>query len=226
MCFSATASFTSSALLVPAGIYCIKVALDKNRPFLCLAAIPAIFGIQQFAEGLAWLGLDRGDPAFAHAAGLAFLAFALAFWPFWVPMCGTLLEPPGPKRFLCGCFAVLGLIGGLAMYVPLLLEPGDLVVRTSHHSIHYDMEKSPAFVWMPMIVWEILYVAIVAVPPMLSRTTGIFLFSIGIVVSAAISQIFFWYATASVWCFFAALLSLHLCLAFRRMPAAMMRMRG
>jgi uncharacterized protein DUF6629 len=226
MCFSAEASFTSAALLLPAGIYCVKVALDKNRPLLCLAVIPVIFGIQQFAEGLAWLGLDRSDPAFAHAAGMVFLAFALAFWPFWVPMCGWLLEPPGPKRLLCGCFAALGLIGGLAMYVPLLLDPGVLVVRTSHHSIHYDMARSPAFVWMPMIVWELLYVAIVAVPPMLSRTTGIFLFSIGLVASAAISQIFFWYATASVWCFFAAILSLYLCLAFWRMPVAFFRVRG
>jgi hypothetical protein len=219
MCFSPEASFAASAALLPAGIYCIKSALAKNPPFLCLAVVPAIFGIQQFAEGLVWLGLRRGDPAFAHAAGMAFLAFALAFWLFWIPMCGFVLEPPGPKRPLCGFFTLLGLIGGLTMYVPLLLDPAVLQVQASHHSLYYDMETSPVFARMPLIYWELLYVVIVAVPALISQTSGVPLLGVAVVVSAGITHVFFWYATVSVWCFFAAVLSLYLCYAFWKMPA-------
>jgi hypothetical protein len=221
MCFSPEASFVSSAALFPAGIYCIKSAFAKNPPFMCLAVVPVIFGIQQFAEGLAWLGVQGGDDALAHAAGIVFLAFAFAFWPFWIPMCGSVLESPGPKKILCGCFVALGLIGGLTMYVPLLLDPAVLQVRTSHHSLYYDLESSPVFVRMPLIYWELLYVVIVAVPALISRTSGIFLLGVAVVVSAALTHVFFWYATVSVWCFFAAVLSLYLCYAFWKMPAAM-----
>ena len=225
MCFSPEASFLSSAALLPAGIYCVKSALVKNPPFLCLAVVPVIFGIQQFAEGLVWLGLQRDDLAFAQAAGLVFLAFALAFWPFWVPMCGFVLEPPGPKKRLCGTFVVLGLIVGLTMYVPLLLNPAALQVRSTHHSLYYDMESSPVFVQVPLIYWEMLYLVIVAVPALISQTRGVPLLGVALVVSAAVTHIFFWYATVSVWCFFAAVLSLYLCYAFWRMPA-MVRVAG
>ena len=220
MCFSPEASVTAAAVLFPAGIYCIKHALAKNPPFLCLAVVPVIFGVQQCAEGLAWLGLERDDPALAHAAGTVFLAFAFAFWPFWVPLCGLILEPPGPTKPLCGGFAVLGLIGGLTMYVPLLFDPAGLQVQASHHSLHYEVESSPVFARVPLIYWEIVYIVIIAVPTLIAKTSGVPLLGVALVVSAAITHVFFGHATVSVWCFFAAVLSLYLCYAFRQMPAA------
>jgi hypothetical protein len=218
MCFSSEASFVSAALLAPTGVYCIKSALAKNPPFVCLAVVPVIFGLQQFTEGLVWLGYHRGDTEFTRTAGLAFLAIALAFWPFWIPLCGSVLERRGPKKVLCICFAVLGLIGGLTMYVPLLLNPAILEVQATHHSLYYNMETSPVFERVPLIYWELVYVVIVAVPALISKTGGIFLLGVAVVVSAALTHIFFPYATVSVWCFFAAILSLYLSYAFWKMP--------
>ena len=220
MCFSPEASFASAALLVPAGVYCIKSAVAKNPPFVCLAVVPVIFGLQQFAEGLVWLGYQRGDSEATRAAALVYLAVALAFWPFWIPLCGSVLERSVPKRILCGCFAVLGLIGGLTMYVPLLLDPAALEVQATYHSLYYNMESSPVFVRMPLIYWETLYVVIIGVPALISQTRGVPLLGIAVVVSAGLTHIFFSYATVSVWCFFAAVLSLYLCFAFRKMPAS------
>ena len=139
-------------------------------------------------------------------------------------MCGWMLEAPGPKKPLCGIFTVLGLIGGLAMYVPLLLDPAVLEVQSSHHSIRYDMESSPIFVRMPLLYWECLYVVIIGVPALISSTRGVPLLGTAVVVSAGLTHVFFWYATVSVWCFFAAVLSLYLCYAFWKMPA-MVRLR-
>jgi Family of unknown function (DUF6629) len=218
MCFSAEASFGMSAVLLPAGVYCVMTAAGRNRAFLCLAIIPIIFGVQQFAEGVVWIGLGQDDGKVVRAASVVFLAFALAFWPFWIPFSAFLLEPGTKKKCVLGCFAALGLIGGLVMFVPLTLNSQFLETRPIHHSLYYDMTQAPAFQWLPMIWWEIAYVAIVAVPPMLSRTTGFFFFSIGIVISASLTHVFFWYASASVWCFFAAVLSLYLCFCLHGLP--------
>jgi Na+/melibiose symporter-like transporter len=218
MCFSENASFGLSAVLAGTGVYCVKSALTKNRAFLCLAVIPLIFSIQQFAEGAVWRGLANHDTQSTRVAALVFLAFALAFWPFWIPLCGFILEPRGKKKWLLGCFALMGLGGGLALFVPLLANSEILELIPMNHSLHYDIQSSPVFLWLPSVWCDALYVAMVAVPPMVSRTNGFFLFSIGLVVAAAVSHVFFWYATASVWCFFAAMLSVQLCLSFRGLP--------
>ena len=91
MCFSAEASFAVGAVLLPAGIYCAKTALRKGRRYLGLAAIPFFFAAQQFCEGVAWMGLRRDDPNLTQAGSLGFLFFALAFWPFWIPLCAFLI---------------------------------------------------------------------------------------------------------------------------------------
>lgn len=219
MCFSAEASFGMSVVLAPAGIYCVRTALVKNRAFLCLAVIPLVFSVQQFTEGLVWMGIEQKNDPLTRRASLIFLAFALAFWPFWIPLCGFLLEPEGKRKWIQGAAALLGLSGGLVLFVPLAWNPAYLTVRSPHHSVFYDLSALPILAWIPMEVCELLYLAVVALPPLLSRTTGFFLFSIAIVISAVISHAFFWYASASVWCFFAAVLSLYLCISFHGMPA-------
>ena len=219
MCFSAPASFGLSAVLLPTGVYCMHVALASNRMRLFLAVIPLIFSVQQFCEGLVWTGLDHADPDLARNAALVFLYFALAFWPFWIPFCAFFLEPPGAKKWLLGGITLAGLFIGAMLYVPVLLDPALVMPRAAHHSIYYDISGSSAFRLMAFEWWQFLYVIVVASPPIVAPSRGFFIFGIAIVVSAAVSHVFFWYASASVWCFFAAILSLYLCFSFYRLPA-------
>src|SRR2546430_366407 len=93
MCFSAQASFAAAAFLLPGGVYCAGVAILRRPAYLPLAVVPFVFSVQQFCEGFVWIGLDRGDAGLVTTAALAFLAFALGFWPFWVPFCVLFLEP-------------------------------------------------------------------------------------------------------------------------------------
>lgn len=53
MCFSATASFTASAVLGITGIATLRQVKFKSLIFL--ACLPLLFAIQQFNEGLIWL---------------------------------------------------------------------------------------------------------------------------------------------------------------------------
>ncbi len=80
MCFSAEASFGLSGVLVPAGIYCcVRSVLRHNFLFLPLAVIPIVFGVQQCAEGLVWVGINRSDSDLVEASSLTFLFFAICF---------------------------------------------------------------------------------------------------------------------------------------------------
>jgi uncharacterized protein DUF6629 len=218
MCFSAATSFGLAAVLVPAGAYCVRSALRKNHAWLCLALIPLVFAVQQVFEGLVWAGLDRDNRDGARSAALVFLYFALAFWPFWLPFCAFLSADRGGSKWLLGFFTLLGLVGGLMLYLPIVLNPDSLIPEAVHHSIHYDITRSAAFRVMPRVWWQGIYVLIVIAPLLIAPSRGFIVFGIAILVSAAVSHVFYGYAFASVWCFFAALLSLSLCLSFRRQP--------
>jgi hypothetical protein len=83
MCFSAEASFVVSAGLITSGfaIHRFKI-VEKHEQ--ALAAIPFVFGLQQFSEGLVWLGLDDGLSPLVHTSAIYFFTFvAFTFWPIY-----------------------------------------------------------------------------------------------------------------------------------------------
>ena len=82
MCFSATASFTASALLVPIGVYCVKQSTHVQKPYWIIAALPLIFGIQQAFEGSVWITIESGDPSATRLSALSFMFFSHLFWLF------------------------------------------------------------------------------------------------------------------------------------------------
>ncbi len=220
MCFSAEASFGLATVLVPAGIYCVRTALRRNCSFLPLAVIPIIFGIQQAAEGFVWVGIHRSNHDLVVASSLTFLFFALCFWLVWVPFCLFFIERPGALKWFLGGVVLLGLTAGLILFAPLVQHPGVMTTRVMHHSIQYDFPPSPIFPTVPRDVRHAVYLAIVAVPILTIRSRQVLGFCIVLILSAVVSRVVYWYAFASVWCFFAAILSMYLCVIFSGLPAA------
>ncbi|QJW92842.1 DUF6629 family protein [Frigoriglobus tundricola] len=211
MCFSANASVAAGTVLVTAGAYCIAAARRMNRAYLPLAVVPLLFGVQQFLEAAVWIGLARGLPGLVEAAAVGFLFFAAAFWPIWVPIAAAALEERREKRKLFYVFAWIGLGCALTVYVPVLIYAHDsLNVSSVSHSLRYDLSGVPAGVWAAGWVWQAMYLAAVCVPPLMSRDRSIRILGVAILVSAAITHMTFRYAFASVWCFFAALISLYI----------------
>jgi hypothetical protein len=115
MCFSAEASFAVGTALLPASAYCTRVAVRRRPAYLPLAVIPFVFSFQQFSEGLVWVGLARSDPPLVTACSLCFLAVALGFWPFWVPLSAAFLESRPPVRRFLAVLAAGGLALGCAL---------------------------------------------------------------------------------------------------------------
>ena len=225
MCFSAQASFAASAALLPAGVYCVGSALRKRSGMLLLALVPLAFSVQQFAEGLVWRGMEQGDSVLVQNASVLFLFFAIVFWPFWIPLSLIPLATGSKSRGILVALAVLSLVW-LWLYLPMTADPGRwLSTRIDHHSIRYEYDDLPGFQVMSHQSWRIAYLLSICLPLVVCRRRGsggkLAILGGSLVAGLfLVSYIVFWYAFTSVWCFFAAILSLILCGVFSQLSKA------
>jgi hypothetical protein len=220
MCFSPEASFAVGGALVPAGAYCVRTAWEKNPRLVPVALIPLAFAAQQVAEGFVWIGLRDGDPARVRSAALVFLFFALAFWPFWFAFLNAVLESRPAHRWRFAALALVTTAWFWAFYLPLARGPESLLtVRVVHHSIAYSYPALAVYDYAPRPVLRALYVLSILVP--LLTGPRLFGWQPGAVLLASLhaAAALYDYAFVSVWCFFAAVLTGHLCLLFHRLPA-------
>jgi len=220
MCFSSEASLGVAAGLLPAGAYCIDAAWRKDRNYLPLAIVPIVFGLQQLCEGLVWVGINQKHPEMIRMAALAYLGIALALWPVWIPVALGALDSRKEYRLGLTILAGIGVLFGLVFYLPLATASGRGINPTViGHSIRYDLSAVPAFNslwwWLGMAV----YLIAVSAPMFISRNLQLRPLGAGVILAALISYLLFEYAFSSVWCFFAAILSLYLVRVFYYLPA-------
>jgi len=204
MCFSATASLIAGAGLSVAGV--TALAVTRERRAVPFAAVPLLFGLQQAAEGAVWLAAAGGDAGMQGCASAAFLGFAEVLWPLYAPLAVLALEPPGWRRramwacFACGVIVAAAMLHGLVRdFTPGVPEGGHI-----RYILAYWDEFRNAGLLEALLG---LYVAATCGSLMLSREPLICLF--GAVVTVALAVTAFAYETwmFSVWCFFAAVLS-------------------
>jgi hypothetical protein len=222
MCFSAGASFAAGSVLIPAGVYCTRRAMACNRNWLWLAITPVVFGIQQICEGFVWRGLQQGDPALVRAASLAFLFFALVFWPVWTPLTALFFDGRLHRRkfVLLIAAAFVAIVATSLVYLPLFFAKGEsLRVDVAVHSIRYQFGSMIESRGLPRLFWQFAYVALVTLPFLASRHRSLQIFGLVIAVASLAAQLAFWYAFVSIWCAFAAALSTWLCWLFHELPA-------
>ncbi|MHA6261841.1 DUF6629 family protein [Arenibacterium sp. CAU 1754] len=220
MCFSAEASFAASAILVPVGIYTLNTARTANTAYLAFASFPLFFGIQQAVEGWLWLTIPSQTPTATYLPAIGFLFFAYFLWPFLVPYATWRVEPDRMRRRVFAGFCLLGVFLGLSLFVPLLQGPKVLQVGLVKQSILYD----PTLIWDGVVsrtVLRVVYAIAICVPMMLSSDRQVQIFGVLITLSVIGGFWFAAYAFTSIWCFFAALLSLYILVVVRRLePAA------
>lgn len=214
MCFSATVSFGAAAFLVPAGVYCLRQSHRLKNGFGMLAALPLLFGIQQFIEGIEWQVLKTGENEGVYLAALGFLFFSHFLWLFWVPFASYRVEPLKRKRFFL-VLAILGTSGGAWLYLPLLFNPEWVNVDIVKHSIVYHA-KMLHDVILPMGLDRALYALVILLPLLYSSHAKVRHFGGLVSLSLLFSLTIYRYAFVSIWCFFAAVLSLYLIYMFRR----------
>jgi hypothetical protein len=197
MCFSTEASFTAAVVLAATGVATLKHISSRSQFFL--AAIPLLFAIQQFSEGLVWLHLSHyiGSHAFFVNTQRAFLTFAFLIWPIWIPLSFLMIETIPWRRILLFINLLCGLTLSIVTLTYAVKE--NISVQVIQHSLQYmGHVPNQAF----------LYPVIVLLPMLISSFKNAWIFGILVALGYVIADYFYTYTFASVWCFFAAIVSI------------------
>ena len=198
MCFSATSSFVAGTTLSAAGVATLRQVRQRSEiPF---AAIPLLFGVQQISEGVIWLTFRHDAPELRRTMTYVYSVFSHAWWPIWVPFAIGFLETSRRRKTILTAFQVAGLAVGLYLLYSLIVRPITAEVVDGH--IVY---ASPHFYLLPVMV---LYVAATCVSELFSTHKFVNLFGILAFAAFVASYLVHARALVSLWCFFAAVLSL------------------
>ena len=201
MCFSAEASFTGSAIISAIGI--TTLTKIKKPAQILFAAIPLIFGVQQCAEGILWITLKTGShESLEQAATYIFLVTALFIWPTMIPLSVWFMEKASKRRTILAYLVVLGCLTSLLYGYCLIFY--DVTPQIQSFHIQY-VDKFPGTLTKILFV---LYLITTIVPIFISSIRRMWLFGVLIAVSCLITGIFFTQYLTSVWCFFAAVISI------------------
>lgn len=213
MCFSATASLTAGSILLGVGVMTTRNARTGGER--AYAAIPLLFAIQQLTEGVVWLSFGWGISAVTATATQLYSFFSHVLWPVYVPIAAWLIEPDRNRRRMLAvvCLAGLG-VGAYLLYAmfayPIVATP--VGGHIDYVSPHFYIAASMG-----------LYLTATTVSLILSSHRWVKLFGVLALGSAVAAYALYARWFISVWCFFAAgmsvVVALHLLAARRATPA-------
>ena len=194
-----------------------SIGASADKPRRLFAAIPLGFAAQQAAEGVVWLTI--GVPAHAmlnRTAVFAFLAFALVVWPTWVPCSLRAAERDLARRKWLTRLTWAGVLVSLGAAVLLTRWAPRAYIEGS--SVHYNFGVPTGS------VSHVLLVIAYAAPALLSFFVSTIdlsnVFGAALVVSMGAALAIRAEALTSVWCFFAAGLSVLIFVSVWRGPTA------
>ena len=205
MCFSAEASFTGAACLAMIGTATMKLPLSKKNKMWM--TIPLFFAIQQFCEGVVWLGLRGSIPhsALTVLAKDLYLFFSLAFWLIWFPLSFLMAESSKDRQNILKVVLAFGVVVtciNLTSYSIFDLSPS-----IKGYSIRY-LTEAPLYK-------RVFYLTVIALPPLISSLKNMKIFGLLAILSCVIAEYFYATAFTSVWCFLGSFVSAALYLIAR-----------
>lgn len=205
MCFSAAASFGSGTLLVSIGA--VTTMGNHLKSQRMISVVPIFFGVQQLAEGIVWQTMGQNSESFMHQFGiLTFLGFALVIWPCWLPWSVFNIEINQKRKKMLKIISFIGLgVSLLAVSVLLSTHPNAYI---SGHSLAYEF-KNLHRTW-PANLELVLYVIPTLTPFFISSLHRVNIAGYLVLVGMIITQIVNKEASTSIWCYFAAMISLYI----------------
>jgi hypothetical protein len=209
MCFSASASFIAGTTLTAVGVATLKRAETRaERPF---AMIPLLFGVQQLTEGVIWLTFRHEAPLLKQIMTYLYSGFSHVLWPMYVPFAMGILEAVRWRRRAIFAFEAAGAAVGLYLLYFIVTRP--VVAEVVGRHIVY---VSPHFYRIPVIV---LYLVATCGSCFFSSHGFVKLFGVLALLSFIAAYVVHVTTLVSMWCFFAAILSLliYLHLRFRNL---------
>lgn len=216
MCFSATASFVSSAAIGVVGV--ATLARSNHAREWLFASIPLLFALHQFVEGAVWLGLT-GDGLLGGIKpwGFVYMLYAQGLLTLLIPLSVWLIEPERRRRQMVLPFLLLG--AGLTLYMLWALLTFPTAIYVQGHSVVYSNPGS-SHLWI-----AVLYVIATCGALFFSGYRYIILLGaanlVGVLLTIWVKE----YAFTSVWCAYAAVVSVLVYVHFSRRRSAEQRGR-
>ncbi|REC94350.1 DUF6629 family protein [Kushneria indalinina] len=206
MCFSASASFTGSAVIAGVGIATLFQVRHQGAWFL--AAIPMLFALHQLLEGIVWLGIDgRLESPWPQLAGQLYVFYAQGLLPLVMPVAVWRFLPAGERRRVLP-FVLTGL--ALSLYNLWFLTTLPTDIGQCGHSITYHNPRT-----REMLV-ALLYIIATCGALVASRRRWLVIMGLANLAGLSVVALFRMWAFTSVWCFYAALISVMVYWHFRR----------
>lgn len=205
MCFSASASLTASAFLL--GVGGVTTRLARTPGERAYAAIPLLFAVQQLTEGIVWLSFGWNTPHITGAATQLYSFFSHVLWPVYVPIAAWLMERDMRRRRLLAAICLVGMGVGAYLLYSMIADP----IRAEPTGGHIEYVSPHFYATLSMS----LYLIATTASLMLSTHRWVQLFGALAFASAIGAYALFARWFISVWCLFAALMSVavafHLC---------------
>lgn len=210
MCLSAEVSFAASVLLVGGGTLISIKAWQSNWRYLPIGLMPLFAGLQQFMEGNVWLGINASDAFTVLWGAMGFIFFTWFMWPIWIPVAIYVLEPDdSPRKRFFLVLTLIGVLFGLLLYVPHVVNTDLVVVNVNNKSLAYEGTMWLDYM-MPRWVTYVIYLFLIIAPPALSRYLHMRHFALTIIAVVVIDVALLRYAYISFFCLLAGLATVHL----------------
>ncbi|MEJ2863577.1 DUF6629 family protein [Actinomycetospora flava] len=207
MCFSATANFVGSPVVGAIGVATLTQVREPRE--VVFASLPLLFAIHQFAEGFVWLGLQgQVTPGVGAAAAYFYLLYAQGVLPALMPLGVLLIEPSRRRRLRIAPFLLLGIAAGVYLFWIDIAEP--VTCRIVGHSIAYENDGSLVG------LFAVAYVVAVVGAALFSGYRWIVAFGIANLTGLTATQILLASSFTSIWCAYAAVVSVMILLFFLR----------
>jgi hypothetical protein len=200
MCFSAEASFAGGVIISTIGVATVKEVHKPSQ--LVFASIPLFFGLQQFAEGCLWLTLR--NPEYGNVqifSKYIFLIMAEVLWPMMIPLSVFFMEENKKRKRILRILLFMGI--SVSLYYAFCLLFFNVTPQIMGYHIQYRSDFPKSLTALAFIVYFIASIT----PLFVSSIQRTHLLGILMFLSCVVTAVFFWQYLASVWCFFAALIS-------------------
>jgi hypothetical protein len=183
------------------GVITVRKNSDPSRRLF--AAIPLVFGVQQISEGFIWVALQSaGHDMMLTIASYMFLLAALVLWPFYLPLSVMLMEKEKSLKRLLIPFLVVGITVSVYYGIRLIVNEIDPVI-SSHH-----IKYTGNFPQRRALLAFAGYAAATLIPLFISSARRMWLLGLLMASSCLVTGILYKEYLTSVWCFFAALISI------------------
>jgi hypothetical protein len=201
MCYSAGASFAAGVVISAVGVVVVRGVRESSQRLF--AIIPFLFAIQQFAEGCLCLNLQSNDyEIFKSICNYVYLITAQVIWPVIIPLSVLLMEEDSKRRMILRTLLFAGI--ALSLYYGFYLLTSNVTSEILNCHILYTIDSLKTLA-LPIFLF---YLAITVAPLFISSVKRMYLMGILMILSLAVAVFFFRVHLTSVWCFFAALISM------------------